>query len=119
MPKQGLSLKLDSEKIQELKKIAQAEGKTITDVLTEGVFATKNQFILETQVKELTKSLAELTEKFERATGRKVKTTKRISIPLTDREFTALDDLAHKSKISKAQLMRQVLLEKKIPALIE
>ena len=117
MVKQGLSLKLEKEKLDELKKIAAAQNKTMTEVLVEGVFAAKAQFMLQAQVQELKQHMQELQERYEKDTGKKVKIARRISIPLTEQEFNALSDLAHAKKISKAKLMRHVLIEKDLPAL--
>ncbi len=81
------------------------------------VFATKNQFVLEAQIKELQSQLSALAEKFEKATGRKARTSKRVSIPVTDEEFAMIDEMAFRTKKSKAQFLRKVLVEKGLPAL--
>ena len=115
MAKQGLSLKLEPEKIDELKKIATEQNKTVTDILIEGIFQTKSSFILENQVKELQQQIQELSEKFTKATGKKLITQKRVSIPLTQNEFDALSRAAFESKVSKSAYLRKLVIENKVP----
>ena len=117
MAKTGISLKVEEHHLKEIKKMAADHGKTVTEILVEGVFESRATFKLEEQIKDLSKQVLALTERLTRETEGRIKTKKRISIPVTDEEFEKIDKLAHESQISKAKLMRRVLVGKGLPAL--
>ena len=116
--KKVVSLKLEESKLEEIRKRAKKQGKTVTDVLTEGVFDSERQYYLEQQILDLKKQLTDMAEKYKSATGHKIQTTKRISIPLTNIEYDMINKAAFESGKSKAQFLRGVVVgQNRLPVL--
>ena len=63
MAKTGISLKVEEHHLKEIKKMAADHGKTVTEILVEGVFESRATFKLEEQIKDLSKQVLALTER--------------------------------------------------------
>ena len=118
MAKRAVAIKLEESKIEEIKKTAESEGKTLTDILLEGLFVSGEIRLRDARIAELEKSQRDLEAKFEAATGKKPRTKKRISIPVTDAEFEVIKKIAFERDVSKSQLLRNMLIKENVlPAL--
>lgn len=111
MAKRTMSIRLEPSDIEALQAKAEQDKKTVTDLITEGVYAQKSTIDLERQIEELKRQKAELQTKFERATGRKASMKRRVTISITEQEHQALTAAAEKSNMPKAALMRKMLTQ--------
>ena len=80
--------------------------------------AGKTHF-LESKIKDMQEQITELITKYEKVTGKKAKTTRKITIPVTDQEFKAIHKAAFDAGLPKSQFVRKYLTNQKpIPALV-
>ena len=104
-----MSIRLDPNDIEALKAKAEHDHKTVTDLITEGVYAQKSTLDLERQIAELKQQNTELQTKFERATGRKASMKRRVTLSITEQEHQALAAAANESNMAKSALIRKML----------
>ena len=73
---------------------------------------------MEQELKELKAQFADLNRKYEDATGRKAKTTKKITVPVTEAEYQAIHRAAFEASLPKGRYLRELLgAQKHLPAL--
>lgn len=118
MAKKIVAMKVHESEKEELEQLAKASGRTVTDLLMEGLRSVKRMNYLETQNQDMQEQIRELTRRVERATGRKPRTTRRITIPVTEGEFRRINKLAFEAGLPKGQFMRGIMTgDRKLPAL--
>ena len=114
-----VAMKMDAFKKLELEKFAKEQGKTITEVLLGGLENAGKTHFLESKIKDMQEQITELITKYEKVTGKKAKTTRKITIPVTDQEFKAIHKAAFEAGLPKSQFVRKYLTNQKpIPALV-
>ena len=109
MAKKVLSIKLEPEDIEALKTQAALNNTTVTNLITSGITGSKNQDHLKEKIKALESQLQDVTERYQKVTGKKIKLDKRISIPVSLEQFKALNLAAAKDNKTKSQFLRDII----------
>ena len=114
MTKKVIGMKLEEVEIIELKKKAELNGLTVTDMLMRGLKDADRALYLEEQIKALRAQLKDMQQK----TGRKIKTTEYVNVPVTILEKERIRERAHKDRLSNGRYLRACLEgSKSIPEL--
>ena len=116
MPKKIVAMKVDEARKTALEQQAKEQGKTITDILLEGLDNATHTHFLKQQIQELHDKNQELEAKYMQATGHKVNMQKRITVPVTDREYQIISKAAAEAKLSRGRFVRSVLIDETRPA---
>jgi len=119
MAKKIVAMKLDEARKAELEAMAQKQGKTVTDVLLEALGSAERTYHLEAKVTDLQSQISEVMRKYEDVTGRKMKTTYKITIPVTRTEYRQISKAAIDAGLPRGRFLRGVLAgSKTTPALM-
>ena len=100
--RKSYAIKVFDHEIDSLKQIASKSGKSVTRVLLDGAAAQAENLDLQARVERLEAQL-------QTATGRKIQTQKKATIPLTESEHHALKVMAVERNTSMGLLLRQEL----------
>ena len=101
-----VAMKVDPARKLDMERQAKAQCKTMTDLLVEGFDSAGEIYQLRNKLEDQQQQIQELVRKYQAATGKKVNTTKRLSIPVTDQEWTAITKAAIDAKMAKGEYMR-------------
>ena len=115
MARKALSIKVNEIELDSLKQVARASGKSVTSVLMDGMKAHAHNLDLQAQLQEQARQIQELQTRFQSATGRKLQTQKKATIPLTESEHHALKVMAAERNTSMGLLLRQELEQGYLP----
>ena len=113
--RKSYAIKVFDHEIEEIKSIAKASGKSATRVMLEGVKAHAQNLDLQARIEQLEQQQSEMRAKFESATGRKLQTQKKATIPLTESEHHALKVMAAERNTSMGLLLRKELEQAYLP----
>ena len=112
MAKKVLSIKLEPEAIESLKTQAALNNTTVTDVITSGITSSKDQDYLRKKIEMLENQLQDVTQRYQNATGRKIRLDKRVSISLSLEQFKALNMAAARDGKSKSKFLQDIIFPK-------
>ena len=118
MGKKALAIKVDDTEADSLKQTALASGKSVTRVLMDGAEAHKENLKLRAELQDLRRMYEDLANQFKTQTGQKVKTVKRVSIPLTAAEFDAVRKAAYEQGASNSQTLKAALQRQYLPSIM-
>ena len=112
MAKVVVSLKVNPEIAQSLKERAKVAGKSMSDLMQEGMFITQKIGVLESKIDNILAENQELRKQLSRV-HKKPQTIKRVSIPLTLSEYKKLSNAAFEKDMSRSALLRSMLTTEK------
>lgn len=104
--KKALALRVDEAEVEALKTMADATGKSMTRLLFDGVHSQAEVMRLRDTVEAMQRRQDELTDRLEKATGRKVQYAQYVRVPVTEAEHRRLRVMAADQKTSMGALVR-------------
>ena len=104
-----LGLRVSAEKLASLKKEAESQDKTISDLFFEALDKSEAQHQLREKLKGKDRDIQFLQDKIETLTGKKPKFQKRISIPVTLEQAAKIKITASQQNVPQGLLLNKMI----------
>ena len=105
---QVISTKVTPEKRQEIEAWAKSKGKSVSDYMQETIQNAGQIHYLQQQLKDMEARVQDMERRYRDATGRRIKTAKKITVPVTHEEYKQISRAALEAGLPRGQFLREL-----------
>ena len=113
MVKKIISIKIDESEKLKLERQSREQGKTMTEIIMEGLHDAAKMYHLEARVKEQERIIQDVQRRYRNATGRRMDMKRKVTIPVTEQEYQAIVSGSQQMGIGKGQFVRRAIIARK------